>query len=52
MFVSKFEEFTDWSIESFLGEKGTYGFMGHAGVALINSSGNVSIFEFGRYGQC
>ena len=46
----KFKEYTDWSIESFLGEKGTYGFMGHAGVALINSSGNVSIFEFGRYG--
>ena len=46
----KFEEYTNWSVESFLGEKGTYGFMGHAGVALINSSGNVSIFEFGRYG--
>ena len=47
---NKFEEYTNWNIESFIGEKGTYGFMGHAGVALINSSGNVSIFEFGRYG--
>lgn len=37
-------------LSSFLGEKGTYGAMGHAGVALINSSGNVVIFEFGRYG--
>ena len=48
---SKFESYTGWDLEEWLGwKKGTYGWLGHAGVALINSSGNVSIFEFGRYG--
>ena len=28
---------------------GTYGKIGHAGVALISKSGNVKLFEFGRY---
>ena len=46
---SKAEEF-DFDVEStFIGEKGTYGKMGHAGVALINSQGKINIFEFGRY---
>ena len=29
--------------------KGTYGKIGHAGVALISKSGDVKLFEFGRY---
>lgn len=46
---SKAEEF-DFDVEStFIGEQGTYGKMGHAGVALVNSQGKINIFEFGRY---
>ncbi len=46
---SKAKEF-DFNVEStFIGEKGTYGKMGHAGVALVNSQGKINIFEFGRY---
>ena len=46
---SKAEKF-DFDVEStFIGEKGTYGEMGHAGVALVNSQGKINIFEFGRY---
>ena len=29
--------------------EGTYGKIGHAGVALISKSGDVTLFEFGRY---
>jgi len=29
--------------------EGTYGKVGHAGVALISKSGDVTLFEFGRY---
>jgi peptidoglycan hydrolase-like protein with peptidoglycan-binding domain len=29
--------------------KGTYGKIGHAGVALISKTGDVKLFEFGRY---
>ena len=39
-------------VSSFLagGEKsGTYGKLGHAGVATVTKSGNVQVFEFGRY---
>jgi hypothetical protein len=32
------------------GSKGTYGTLGHGGVATVDSNGNTSIFEFGRYG--
>jgi hypothetical protein len=32
-----------------LPKKGTYGKIGHAGVALISKLGNVKLFEFGRY---
>lgn len=32
------------------GTKGSYGALGHAGVALVDSAGNTSLFEFGRYG--
>jgi hypothetical protein len=51
-----FEEALDWvrahtpeAMQSFLGKEGTYGSMGHAGVALINSTGTIDIYEFGRY---
>jgi hypothetical protein len=37
------------SFSSVFGKKGTYGPMGHAGVALINNSGKIDIYEFGRY---
>ena len=30
-------------------KEGTYGKIGHAGVALISKSGDVKLFEFGRY---
>lgn len=44
----------DWmaSISRFLtgsDNKQTYGKLGHAGIATVESSGNVRIFEFGRY---
>jgi peptidoglycan hydrolase-like protein with peptidoglycan-binding domain len=32
-----------------LPKEGTYGKIGHAGVALISKSGDVKLFEFGRY---
>jgi len=32
------------------GEKGSYGRLGHAGVALVDGTGNTSLYEFGRYG--
>lgn len=32
-----------------LPREGTYGKIGHAGVALISKSGDVKLFEFGRY---
>lgn len=51
-----FEQALDWvrartpeGLSSFLGKEGTYGAMGHAGVALINPQGKIYIFEFGRY---
>jgi len=51
-----FEDALDWvrahtpdAIQSILGKEGTYGSMGHAGVALINSTGTIDIYEFGRY---
>lgn len=51
-----FEQALDWAraktpegLSSFLGKEGTYGAMGHAGVALINPQGKIYIFEFGRY---
>ena len=51
-----FENALDWvrantpdEISSILGKEGTYGKMGHAGVALINSAGTIDIYEFGRY---
>lgn len=52
-----FEDALDWARQNLsqklssglLGQKGTYGPMGHAGVALINSSGIIDIYEFGRY---
>ena len=31
------------------GKKGTYGKLGHAGVATVTKSGGVQMFEFGRY---
>jgi hypothetical protein len=30
-------------------EEGTYGKLGHGGVATVESNGNVKVFEFGRY---
>jgi len=51
-----FEDALDWvrartpeAMQSILGKEGTYGSMGHAGVALINSTGTIDIYEFGRY---
>lgn len=32
-----------------LPKEGTYGKIGHAGIALISKSGDVKLFEFGRY---
>jgi hypothetical protein len=32
------------------GSQGSYGKLGHGGVILVNSLGNVDVFEFGRYG--
>ena len=34
----------------FSGKEGTYGKLGHAGVATVTNSGGVQMFEFGRYG--
>ena len=52
-----FEDALDWARKTLpqglssglLGSKGTYGPMGHAGVALINPAGTIDIYEFGRY---
>jgi len=46
---SKAKEFGFDYESTFLGKDGTYGKMGHAGVALVNSQGKINIFEFGRY---
>jgi len=52
----RLEDALDWvrartpeAMQSILGKKGTYGAMGHAGVALINSTGTIDIYEYGRY---
>ena len=60
----KFEDEGDWisralttarglaknvGLDSIFGKDGTYGKMGHAGVALVNSKGAINMFEFGRY---